>query len=151
MGLARGQAWTMPKYQSAETPMILFSPAMEQRLYELSQLRDGWYQGQGLAPSPVAISMVRRVLQLAIAMDAPEPNKIDIDFENVIEVLWLVSDGAAATIAPNGCRLSVIHNLMTDLDGDNFERDDLDDLPNQPDSAILELLQKVCFFNDDSS
>lgn len=86
--------------------MIRSTAELLARLKELSELKAGWHDGEGLPPSPLAID---RAQSLAVHFKTWDP-KVFADEENPgVFFEWVA--GCASTVIPNGpyrkCELEV--------------------------------------------
>jgi hypothetical protein len=115
---------------------VSLSPALKQRVNELAQLRNGWLDGEGLAPSPAAIQSLHRVLTLLATARLPEPALFPSP-EGHIEMQWSTPTGAMAAISHDGQSIELVYNMQLNQD------DHLDHLPTQSDLAIVALFQRI--------
>ena len=102
------------------------SPSVTSQLDELRTMKDGWYEGEGLAPSHEGLDWLNSVFPREYDRNLPSP-RIYPTFDGYVQLEWMVGRNDASLEVDLSKRLGYWHNLNLETDIDEERLLDLED------------------------
>ena len=112
---------------SAKTaPMTEGLPNVAAQIDELRAMKDGWYEGEGFAPSREGLEWLDAVFPREYDRNLPLP-RIYPTFDGDVQLEWMVGRNDASLEVDLSQRLGYWHNLNLKTDIDEERQLDLND------------------------
>jgi hypothetical protein len=132
----------MSPHQSIDVfvPEQPFSAQLEEDIQRLTELREGWLDGEGLVPLPGAFQSIRRILAITTALNLPDPGLTPAP-DGGIDLTWITRDVRGNIDRHDAAILSQDGQSVYVYDGRHQQTHALEDLPTQPDAVLTALFQ----------